>query len=405
MINNLKVKPKRLGARTYVVFVVITVLVFLTVQFFPNITNFGNDSDFSPEFFSLEFEKIHTDLNFNFPVDYQIPAQEHNLAYIVEQSGKIFQINEQTGDMNVFIDLSDKIIFGGEMGLLGLAFHPDFLVNGYFYVDYTAENPRRTVIARYTASPDNSFEVELNSEKIILEVNQPYNNHNGGAILFGQDGFLYIGLGDGGGFKHDPDKNGQNLETLLGSILRIDVDTVDDVAYEIPGDNPFVSNSNNYREEIFAYGLRNPWKMSLNKLTGDIYVGDVGENQYEEIDLLIKGGNYGWDEMEGFHCASPLCDVSSYELPIAEYDHKLGIAVVGGYVVRNIDSKLNGHYVYGDYGSGRIWSFEVSYDTEPSIKLIQDTNLLITSFGITTDGELRIILIDDSGRGTIYRLI
>jgi glucose/arabinose dehydrogenase len=237
-----------------------------------------------------------------------------------------------------------------------------------------------------------------------LEVPQPYNNHNGGQIVFGPDGYLYISLGDGGS-GGDPLSNGQNPSTLLGSILRIDVDSnFKERNYGIPADNPFVGNIQGFREEIFAYGLRNPWRFSFDLFTGWLWAGDVGQNRLEEIDIIESGGNYGWNTMEGSLCFSPQidCNKTRLELPVWEYGRDLGVSVIGGFVYRGVRlSELVGAYVYGDYGSGKIWSLQFSDENEPiNIELV-DTELSIASFGVDKENELYICAFD----GKIYKLV
>ena len=246
---------------------------------------------------------------------------------------------------------------GFEEGLLGLAFDPDYSDNGYFYVYYSAANPRRSVISRFSVS-ENPNVADPNSEFIILEVAQPFSNHNGGQVAFGPHGNLYIGLGDGGS-GGDPQGHGQNTSTLLGSILRIDVTgTSDGRNYLIPPDNPFVDVPD-ARHEIWAYGLRNPWRFSFDPMNDTLWLGDVDQNAWEEFDIIGRGVNYGWNIMEGLHCypSGADCDPTGLEPPIIEYPNpEEGCSTTGGYVFlgRGMPS-LVGAYVYGDYCSGNIW--------------------------------------------------
>ncbi len=235
-----------------------------------------------------------------------------------------------------------------------------------------------------------------------MEVSQPFSNHNGGQIAFGPDGYLYIALGDGGS-GGDPDGNGQNRATLLGSILRIDANTASGARnYAIPPDNPFAGNSQGFREEIFAYGLRNPWRFSFDPVTKKLWAGDVGQNLYEEIDIIEKGRNYGWNIMEGFHCySSATCDTAGLTLPVWEYGHNSsgGIAVTGGFVYRGTQlPELYGKYIYADYGSGRIWSLSYSDNDTVNTELLK-TSLNISSFGTDRFNELYMCAFD----GKIYR--
>ena len=344
-------------------------------------------------------------LSFNQPVGINYAGDGTNRLFAVAQQGEIyvFENSENTIAANVFLDIKDRVLFGGEQGLLGLAFHPNYASNGFFYVDYTAENPRRTVISRFSVSQGNMDQADKNSEQVILEVMQPYSNHNGGQIAFGPDGYLYVALGDGGS-GGDPQGNGQDRSTLLGSILRIDVDTLSEgKEYGVPVDNPFVGNTQGYREEIYAYGLRNPWRFSFDPVTGWLWTGDVGQNRLEEIDIIENGKNYGWNIMEGNLCYSPSegCNRTGLELPLWEYGRDLGISVTGGFVYRGSKfPDLIGAYVYGDYGSGRIWALEYSGADDPvNVELI-NTNLNIASFGVDKENELYICAFDNK----IYKL-
>jgi glucose/arabinose dehydrogenase len=302
----------------------------------------------------------------------------------------------------VFLDISDRLAFGGEQGLLGLAFHSNFNQNHYFYVNYVAPNPLRTVIARYTVYASNPNLADPKSMQIIMEYNQPFPNHNGGQLAFGPDGYLYIGTGDGGG-AGDPFGNGQNLSAVLGKILRINVDVASAGRnYSVPSDNPYVGSTLGYREEIYAYGFRNPWRFSFDSATGQLWVGDVGQNRLEEIDLVEKGKNYGWNIMEGglsFPSGS-INDPTGMELPVWNYTRNLGYSVIGGYVYHGSAlPTLGGAYVYGDYGSGRIWALRYN-GTAASNELLVNTGLNIASFGVDTQNELYYTAYD----GKIYQL-
>jgi glucose/arabinose dehydrogenase len=344
-------------------------------------------------------------LSFNRPVGIYHAGDGTNRLFVVSQQGQIrvFDNSESTTTSDVFLDISDMVLYGGEQGLLGLAFHPNFGSNGFFYVDYTADNPRRTVIARYTVSQGNPNQGDENSEQIILEVQQPYANHNGGQIAFGPDGYLYVALGDGGS-GGDPSGNGQNRSTLLGSILRIDVDSPSNGKnYGIPADNPFVGNAQGYREEIWAYGLRNPWRFSFDPITDWLWAGDVGQSSREEIDIIENGGNYGWNIMEGNQCYSPSsgCDQTGLELPLLDYGRDIGYTATGGFVYRGSELLgLTGAYIYGDYGSGRIWALEYDGVGEAINTELLDTSLNISSFGVDEEDELYICDLN----GKIYKL-
>ncbi len=300
----------------------------------------------------------------------------------------------------MFLDISSRVLYGGEQGLLGLAFHPNFTQNHYFYINYVADNPRRTIIARYTVSADPNV-ADANSEQIILQFNQPYSNHKGGQLAFGPDGYLYIGVGDGGS-EGDPQGNGQNRSTLLGKILRINVDSTSGGRnYSIPTDNPYVGNNLGYREEIYAYGFRNPWRFSFDSVSGMLWVGDVGQDRIEEIDAAEKGKNYGWNLMEGTlpYNAPAGTNLSGLEPPIYNYTHDVGNAIIGGYVYHgSAIPSLSGAYVYGDYGSGRIWALRTNGTVQNA--LLVDTSLNIASFGVDQQNELYFTAYD----GKIYKL-
>ncbi len=350
---------------------------------------------------ALRLDESFPNLRFNRPVDFQSPGDGSGRLFVVEQAGviKVFDNRSDIGSANVFLDIRGRVRDqGNEEGLLGLAFHPNFASNGYFYVDYTASNPRRTVVTRYRADPNNPDRVLTDSATVILEVNQPYSNHNGGQIVFGPDGYLYVALGDGGS-GGDPHDHGENPATLLGSILRIDVDGGS--PYAIPSDNPFVGNNQGYREEIYAYGLRNPWRISFDSSTGRLWAADVGQNLYEEVNIIEKGANYGWDVMEGLHCYEPTmgCNQTGLTLPVWEYSHDLGISITGGYAYRGSSaSSLAGRYVFADYGTGRIWA--LTYDgAQAQVQEIMNTGLSISSFGVDAQQELYALAFN----GRIYR--
>ena len=343
-------------------------------------------------------------ISFTRPVDFQFAPDGSNRIYIVEQHGVVYSFdnNRNVKEKSLFLDIRDRVNdSGNEEGLLGLAFHPDFASNGYFFVDYTAAEPRRTVIARYSTDRQNSLS---STGEIILQIPQPFSNHNGGQLAFGEDGYLYIALGDGGS-AGDPDNNGQNLRTLLGSILRIDVNQpLSDRKYSIPPDNPFAGNTQSYCEEIFAYGLRNPWRFSFDSITKLIWTGDVGQNKYEEIDIIVKGGNYGWNIREGFHPFQEGVLPDSVKLidPVFEYDHSVGQSITGGFVYRGSKlPTLQGKYIYADFVQGQIWALTYQDKARVSNQLLLDTNLNISSFGIDREGELYLCAFD----GGIYILV
>ena len=352
-----------------------------------------------------EIVKAFPNLSFENAVDFQSPDDGSNRIFIIEQVGviKAFQNNPETTSDKIFLDIRDRVASGGEMGLLGLAFHPDYAQNGFFYVDYTSTNPKRhTVVARYKVSSNNPDSADKNSETILLTQEQPFSNHNGGKVAFGPDGYLYISFGDGGS-GGDPYKNGQSLSTFLGKILRIDVNsTTGNLNYSIPPSNPFAGNTFSYKEEIYAYGLRNPWRCSFDFTTNKLWCADVGQNQWEEIDTIQKGKNYGWNIMEGKHCYNPSsgCDTTGLSLPIWEYDHSSGnCSITGGYVYRGKSvPDLIGKYIYADYCTSNIWALDVNGPLPKNQFLLRAPGH-ITAFGVDQNNELYICNFD----GNIYK--
>lgn len=333
---------------------------------------------------------------------YQAPG-DNTTWYAVEQSGLVVRFGNDpaVSAVSTFIDIRDRVDYGGEKGLLGMAFHPEYAVNGYVYLSYTASPTTglESRISRFTLDWTTQT-VDSASERRLLTVSQPFSNHNGGGIAFGPDGMLYIGLGDGGS-GGDPNGNGQNTATLLGAMLRIDVGDGSSGTYAIPSDNPFALGGG--APEIFAYGLRNPWRWSFDRLTGDLWLGDVGQSAYEEVDLIFRGGNYGWNVMEGNHCYAPSigCDPASFIPPLVEYDHSQGIAVTGGYVYRGAGlPSLYGRYLYGDYGSGKIWALERDGAGGYVANELLDTQLNISSFAEDQSGELYVLNLG----GTIHKV-
>jgi quinoprotein glucose dehydrogenase len=281
-----------------------------------------------------------------------------------------------------------------EEGLLGLAFHPRFRENGEFFIYYTAnETPHVSVISRFRVSRSNPQQADPDSEEEILRIDQPYWNHNGGTLVFGPDGYLYIGLGDGGKFN-DPHMNGQNVQALLGKILRIDIDHRDaERNYAIPADNPFKGKSPLAREEVFAYGFRNVWRMSFDRATGTLWAADVGQDLWEEINIVQAGGNYGWNLREGKHRFGPAGAEPRDDLidPIWEYDHSVGKSITGGNVYRGqLLPALRGHYLYGDYVSGRIWAlaYDAASKRVTANRPIPGENIPVVTFGEDEAGEL-----------------
>ncbi len=346
----------------------------------------------------VTLEHAFTNLFFNRPVDMQHFGEQ---LFVVEQQGIIwtFENKQDVTDRHRFLDIRNRVrAVNNEEGLLGLAFHPEYSVNGYFFVYYTASNPRRSVIARYSVLAGDANRADVNSEIVVLEVNQPAGNHNGGQLAFGPDGALYIAFGDGGG-ANDQYGNGQNTRSLLGTISRINVD---DLPYTIPPDNPFASGAAGL-PEIFAWGLRNPWRFTFDFKTDVVYAADVGQNTIEEVNIIEKGKNYGWPIMEGTRCFRPRanCNQSGLVLPIFEYDHSNGPAsVTGGYVYRGPGvPDLTGWYVLGDYVDGRFWGLLHDGTSLLGTSLLEDTFLSPLSFGIDHQGEVFML----AGNGRIYR--
>jgi len=336
---------------------------------------------------------------FDQPVGMEVRANESDRVYIIEQPGRIVSMNLQApGDKPLTVlDITDRVHDdGGEQGLLGLAFHPD--KTGQAYVNYTTDT--HTVIARFDFFTDDSGTIDPSSEQILLTFEQPYDNHNGGQLAFGPDGYLYIATGDGGS-GGDPQNNSQNLQSLLGKILRIDVNgTQGEVPYAIPPDNPFLQDG---LPEIYAYGLRNPWRFSFDDATGRLWAADVGQSSYEEINLVEKGKNYGWRIQEGPACFNPKkgCETAGLEQPIHAYGRELGVSVTGGYVYRGEQLPvLQDAYIYGDYGSGTIWALRLADDGTTSNETLLSSGANITSFGRDAAGELYVC----TQEGSLLRL-
>jgi glucose/arabinose dehydrogenase len=358
----------------------------------------------------MDIERAFPNLAFREMLAMAYPDDGTDRLFLALKPGRIMVFpNDETVDAAVtFLDITGRVSDrGSEEGLLGLTFDPEYSRNGYLYVYYSAAQPRRVVVSRFSVSSDSAGAADPGSERVILEIPQPFANHNGGQVKFGPDGFLYIGLGDGGG-GGDRGGNGQNTSTLLSTILRIDVRSMDSQgAYTVPADNPFVGLGGGAREEIWAYGLRNPWRFTFDRKTGDLWLADVGQNRFEEVDLIRRGLNYGWNVMEGAHCFAPSsgCNRTDLELPIVEYGHSEGCSVTGGYVYRGSRlPMLSGAYVYGDFCSGKIWGLRYSgAEVSEHLELV-DTGLNISSFGEDQSGELYILDFDSSGDAGVYRL-
>jgi glucose/arabinose dehydrogenase len=325
------------------------------------------------------------------PLDLQTDGSGR--LFVIEKVGRIRIIENDQLLETAFLDITDRVgSSGNEQGLLGLAFHPRYQENGRFFVNYT-DTSGDTVIARFQVTSDPNL-ADPNSEVPLLGYDQPFPNHNGGAMVFGPDGFLYIGSGDGGA-AGDPFSNAQNTGVMLGKVLRVDVDSAE--PYAVPSDNPFGN-------EVWVYGLRNPWRISFDRVTGDLYIGDVGQGEWEEIDFLPAGSpggaNFGWDHREGAHDYEGGGPEGMID-PVAEYSHpEGGCSVTGGYVYRGSISEWNGIYLYGDYCTGMIWGL-IQIDGGWQNQLLFDVDVTITSFGQDQNGE--VYLVSDSGG--IYRLV
>jgi glucose/arabinose dehydrogenase len=327
----------------------------------------------------------------------QSPLQD-NHWFVLEKGGKLFRLGSDGSDRRLVIDLSERVEAGPmEAGLLGFAFHPAFADNGQVYFSYTRDgSPLTSVLSRFR-SRDGGRSIDPASEQVLLEVNQPYSNHNGGHIAFGPDGYLYYGLGDGGA-AGDPQGNGQNRHTLLGAMLRLDVDGKP--PYGIARGNPFVKGGG--RSEIYAWGLRNPWRWSFDRESGELWVGDVGQNSWEEVDRVGAGDNLGWNHWEGNHCYRRSdCSAEGMAMPVAEYSHRVGCSITGGYVYRGeAIAALYGDYIFGDFCSGRIWALD-SEDDKASPRMLLLSGKRIASFAEDRAGELYLL---DFAVGRIFRL-
>jgi len=361
---------------------------------------------------AIRLQRVFPNLSFDKPVAAFQAPRDSSRWYVVEQGGGVvtFPNMDSTSSRTDFIRFpAGKAYIGGigEGGLLGMAFHPDWATNRTVFLSYTAKGaipgsgvsaPMYSIIARFTSS-DNGATLALGSEQPVLRLNQPFENHNGGQIAYGPDGYFYIGFGDGGS-GGDPQNNSQNLSVLLGKLLRINLPATG--AYTIPSDNPFASGGG--APEIYAYGLRNPWRWSWDRATNELWLGDVGQDTYEEIDKIVKGGNYGWRVREATHCFNPMtgCQTAGLIDPIVEYDHSLGKSVTGGYVYRgSAIPSLVGKYLFGDYVGGRMWTIDYDADGNPSRRELLQTGLNIASFAEDVDGELYVVHYG----GELYKIV
>jgi glucose/arabinose dehydrogenase len=337
------------------------------------------------------------------PVDIQNAGDGSGRLFIVEKRGRILLWASGEFKPSIFLDITGRVYSQNtEQGLLGLAFHPDYAQNGLFFVNYIDLNGN-TVIARFHVLSNDPKQSDPASEVDLLHVDQPYPNHNGGGLAFGPDGYLYIGLGDGGS-GGDPLGNGQNLQTLLGKILRIDVDHGDN--YAIPPDNPFVKDGG--LPEIWAYGLRNPWRFSFDRLTGDLFIADVGQDAWEEVDVVHAGTpggmNFGWSYYEGNHLYKNQPPANAgFTFPVAEYSHAEGCSVTGGYVLHGkVLPAWEGIYLYGDYCSGTVWGLARDGQGNWQVRQLFSTGQQITTFGMDEAGEIYLV---DYRSGTLLELV
>jgi glucose/arabinose dehydrogenase len=325
--------------------------------------------------------------------------------YVVEQTGAIRIVEDGRVRAQPFLDLGDEIVAGGEQGLLGLAFHPGYARNGRLFVNYT-DLRGDTVVAEYRRAPEDELRAQPTATRVLLTIDQPFTNHNGGALAFGPDGYLYVATGDGGG-TGDPFGNGQALDTLLGKLLRIDVDSGGNGAYGIPPDNPFVERDD-ARAEVWAYGLRNPWRFSFDAGTSTLWIGDVGQGDAEEINrapAAAGGLNYGWNIMEGTSCYQPPegCERSGLEQPVTTYTHAEGCSVTGGYVYRGSrHPALRGVYLFADYCSGTIWGLDATRAPPSQPVELLSTDRALSSFGADRAGELYVT---DLAAGELLRIV
>jgi glucose/arabinose dehydrogenase len=373
---------------------------------------------FDPAVLSIRLEPVVT--NLNSPLAVVSARDGSGRLFVVEQPGRIRIVRDGVVVDQPFLNIIPRVASGGERGLLGLAFAPGYPADPRFFVDYT-DTSGNTVISSFTVPAATPDQADPASERILLHIDQPFPNHNGGALAFGPDGDLYIGMGDGGS-GGDPLGNGQSLTTLLGKILRIRP-TGPDVGgplpdqpgpahpgYTIPLDNPFATDPA-ARPEIFAYGLRNPWRLSFDRATGDLWIGDVGQGAWEEVDrwpagaAWTSGPNFGWNVMEGRHCYSPASDCTRTGLvePVAEYDHGKGCAIVGGYVGRDpAEPALYGGYVFGDDCSGNIWVLDAANPEAQGAVLLVGSGHMISSFGEDEAGRLYLT---DLSSGQLLRIV
>lgn len=397
-------------------------LRFAVILMFISITPGCNESEIKPGANNEPPVQVSLQLindQIQSPLALGVPGDGSNRLFICQKEGKVWAIKNGTLLTQPFLDVSNQLVALNpgydERGLLGIAFHPDFTIKHKFYVFYsvpsnTSGSDHKGILVEYMVSAGNPDLADISTKRILLEVEEPESNHNGGNLAFGADGYLYLGLGDGGGGgdQHGTNGNGQNLGTLLGKIIRIDVNGQ---PYTVPNDNPFV-NTAGARPEIWAYGLRNPWRFSFDRVTKELFAGDVGQNKYEEVDIITKGGNYGWRVKEGLHDydlqnSSP---GSNFIDPVYEYGHDQGISITGGYVYRGVGiPELQGKYVYGDY-NGRTWVLTKTgnkwINSDLGVSNKPNGNMQIYSWGEDEAGELYVLVnFSGGGNGAVYKLV
>ena len=396
--------------------VVITVLAFIQAcGGSDGGVNSGGDDTIvvPPGTASIETNQVFVNLSFDTPLVLLQARKDAGRWFVAEQAGKVLVFDNDpmvtAGDITTFIDISGQVTSGGERGLLGMAFHPNFPATPQVFLSYTGPDPNNgnvqsSFVSRFT-SIDDGLTLDPTTELVIIKVVQPFPNHNGGNIAFGPDGFLYIGWGDGGA-GNDPQQNAQNTGNLLGAMLRIDVDQGN--PYSMPPGNPFAGMTCNTGgcPEIYAYGLRNPWRWSFDALDGDLWLGDGGQGALEEVDIIDLGGNYGWPLFEGTQCNmnAPVVDCSVVSLPpVTEYSHPAGlVAITGGYVYRGLNiAGLGGVYVYADFYDGAIRQYHDDGAGNVVDNILLQTNFLIPTFAENKTWEIYFL---DAPTGTIHRI-
>ena len=367
----------------------------------------STSKDTTPKLPDIRLEPVFGSESFFSPVQIlPMPGQE-NTFVIVEQRGRLIAKSTDTkSKKKLLLDYRDKVRKKhSEEGLLSVVYSPDQENDPRIYLYYSASKPRRTVLSRMNVKEDGT--IDRKSEEVLLEIQQPYGNHNGGTVLFGPDGMLYLSVGDGGS-ANDPEHHAQNLKDLLGTVIRIDV-SGDGSSYTIPPDNPFI-DVEGARPEIWAYGLRNIWRMHFDSQTGELWAGDVGQNTWEEVDVVRKGGNYGWRFREGKHDFRPIDDQPTDLIdPVLEYPRNAGQSITGGFVYRGDDiPNLEGAYLFSDYMTGRLWAARVEEGKEPEIRqILKGTPMAISSFGEGLDGELYVCGFTSpyAIEGVIYQIV